>query len=103
METLEFNNQTIAVNEEGYLKNSAQWSPELAHQLANDVNIILTDKHFQVLNWLRAKQTEGVALSIRKVGNSGIVDIKEFYQLFPGGPLKISSKIAGIPKPVSCI
>jgi tRNA 2-thiouridine synthesizing protein E len=56
-----------------------------------------------VLNWLRAKQADGVALSIRKVGNSGIVDIKQFYQLFPGGPLKISSKIAGIPKPVSCI
>lgn len=103
METIEFNNKTIAVNEEGYLKNSAQWSPELAHQLAKDVNITLTDKHFQVLNWLRTKQAEGVALSIRKVGNSGIVDIKEFYQLFPGGPLKISSKIAGIPKPVSCI
>ena len=52
METLEFNNKTIAVNEEGYLKDSAQWSPELAHQLAKDVNISLTDKHFQVLNWL---------------------------------------------------
>jgi tRNA 2-thiouridine synthesizing protein E len=103
METLEFNNKTIEVNEEGYLKNPAQWSTELANQLAKDVNITLTDKHFQVLNWLRAKQAEGVALSIRKVGNSGIVDIKEFYQLFPGGPLKISSKIAGIPKPVSCI
>jgi dissimilatory sulfite reductase related protein len=52
---------------------------------------------------LRAKQKEGVQLSIRKVGASGLVDIKQFYQLFPGGPLKISSKLAGIPKPASCI
>ncbi|MBE2274378.1 MAG: TusE/DsrC/DsvC family sulfur relay protein [Flavobacteriales bacterium] len=32
-----------------------------------------------------------------------VVDIKEFNVLFPKGPLKISSKVAGIPKPKSCI
>jgi len=37
------------------------------------------------------------------IGSSGVVDIKEFYQLFPQGPLKTSTKIAGIPKPASCI
>ena len=103
METLVVDRTKIEVNEEGYLKNPSQWTPDLAHEIAREANITLLDKHFKVLNWLRAKQAEGVALSIRKVGNSGIVDIKEFYQLFPGGPLKIASKIAGIPKPVSCI
>lgn len=93
----------VEVNAEGYFKNMNDWSPELAHEMAAKENIQLTDKHFEVLDWLRAKQAEGVALSIRKIGNSGIVDIKQFYSLFPGGPLKISSKIAGIPKPVSCI
>ncbi|MDO9036962.1 MAG: TusE/DsrC/DsvC family sulfur relay protein [Lutibacter sp.] len=29
--------------------------------------------------------------------------MKELYVLFPKGPLKFSSKIAGIPKPTSCI
>jgi tRNA 2-thiouridine synthesizing protein E len=96
-------NPAVEVNAEGYLKNMDQWTPELAREMAARENIELTDKHFEVLNWLRAKQKEGVQLSIRKVGNSGIVDIKQFYQLFPGGPLKISSKLAGIPKPVSCI
>lgn len=103
METLVMNLATVARNEEGYLKNVSDWTPELANEIAREANITLTDKHFEVLNWLRARQAEGVALTIRKVGNSGIVDIKQFYQLFPGGPLKISSKIAGIPKPVSCI
>jgi len=101
METLVLNQ--IARNDEGYLTDPAQWNEEVAKEIAAESNIELTDKHWEVLNWLRAKHTEGVALSIRKVGNSGIVDIKQFYQLFPGGPLKISSKIAGIPKPVSCI
>jgi len=103
METLTMNNTAVERNEEGYLKNAAQWSPELAEEIAREANITLTPKHFEVLNWLRSKHAEGVALTIRKVGASGIVDIKQFYQLFPGGPLKISSKIAGIPKPVSCI
>jgi len=102
METL-IMNAPVERNAEGYLKNMAQWTPELATEIAKENNIVLTDKHWEVLKWLRAKQSEGVALTIRKVGASGLTDIKEFYQLFPGGPLKISSKIAGIPKPVSCI
>ena len=97
------NKTSIERSEEGYLKNASQWTPELANEIASETNITLTEKHFEVLNWLRTKQAEGVALTIRKVGNSGIVDIKQFYQLFPGGPLKMASKIAGIPKPVSCI
>jgi tRNA 2-thiouridine synthesizing protein E len=94
---------TLQVNEEGYLKNYQDWNRDWATEIAHQYNISLTPKHWDVLNWLRAKQAEGTALSIRKVGNSGIVDIKEFYALFPGGPLKISSRIAGIPKPASCI
>lgn len=93
----------LPVNAEGYLQDAKLWTPEWAKEVAESYNITLTDKHWKVLEWLRQKQAEGVPLTIRKVGNSGITDIKEFYQLFPGGPLKISSKIAGIPKPVSCI
>ncbi|MBL7862574.1 MAG: TusE/DsrC/DsvC family sulfur relay protein [Cyclobacteriaceae bacterium] len=103
METYTNNGIQVEVNAEGYLKDMKQWTPELAREMAREENIELTDKHFEVLNWLRTKQQEGVPLSIRKVGNSGLVDIKQFYQLFPGGPLKISSKLAGIPKPASCI
>lgn len=93
----------LPVNAEGYLQDYKLWTTEWASEVATANNIELTDKHWEVLNWLRQKHAEGVALTIRKVGNSGIVDIKQLYQLFPGGPLKISSKIAGIPKPVSCI
>jgi len=96
-------NQALATNAEGYLLDYTQWTAEWANEVAASYDITLTEKHWEIVNWLRQKQTEGVALSIRKVGNSGITDIKQFYQLFPGGPLKISSKIAGIPKPVSCI
>lgn len=102
MET-EINVPVLPTNEEGYLKNSGDWTEQWAQVQAASHGIVLTDKHWAVLRWLRQKQAEGVALTIRKVANSGLVDIKQYYQLFPGGPLKISSKVAGIPKPVSCI
>ena len=42
-------------------------------------------------------------LIVTGMGKSGIVDVKEFYGLFPGAPLKKATKIAGVPKPTSCI
>ena len=71
--------------------------------LAKEEEIELTDKHFEVLYYLQDQHKKEVALSIRSIGKSGVVDIKQFYELFPKGPLKISSKMAGIPKPKSCI
>ena len=56
-----------------------------------------------VLDYLRNEHAAGAGLTIRKVGKAGIVDIKGLYKLFPGGPLKLSSKYAGIPKPTSCV
>ncbi len=94
---------TIEVNEEGYCINPEQWNPAIARVLASELKIHLSERHFEVLKMLREKHAAGVALSIRRIGKSDLIGIKEFYQLFPGGPLKISSKIAGIPKPTSCI
>ena len=93
----------VNVSKEGYLEDMSQWNEEIAREIAEEIGIELTDKHFEVLNYLREKTEAGEALTIRKVGKSGIVDIKGLYKLFPKGPLKFSSKIAGIPKPTSCV
>ena len=93
----------IEVTEEGYLANPDDWSKEVAVEMAKEDGIELSEKHFEVLEYLRKEYGAGTALSIRKVGKSGIVDIKGLYSLFPGGPLKLSSKYAGIPKPASCV
>ena len=93
----------VDVTEEGYLNDPSQWSREIAIEIAKEENIELTDKHFEVLEYIRKEYQSGTPLTIRKVGKSGIVDIKGLYDLFPGGPLKKSSRIAGIPKPASCV
>ena len=96
-------NKTINVNNEGYLTDLSQWDKEIANELAKEAEIDMTDKHWEVLTYLQEQYKNDVALTIRRIGKSGVVDIRTFYQLFPNGPLKTASKIAGIPKPVSCI
>jgi tRNA 2-thiouridine synthesizing protein E len=93
----------IDVNEEGYLLDFSQWDKEIGEFLAEEQNISLTDRHWEVIDYLHDKHQKEEALSIRGIKKSGVINIKEFYSLFPGGPLKKSTLIAGIPKPKSCI
>ncbi|WP_396170801.1 TusE/DsrC/DsvC family sulfur relay protein [Flavobacterium sp.] len=96
--------KTVSVDKEGYLTDVSQWNKDIAIEIGKEIGINeVTDKHFEVLAYLQDQQKKDVALSIRGVGKSGIVDIKQLYELFPKGPLKFSSKMAGIPKPKSCI
>jgi len=94
---------TVDVNEEGYMTNPSQWTKEIALEIAKEENIVLTDQHFAIMEFLRNKFKNGDALSIRSINHSGVIDVKTFYQLFPGAPLKKATKIAGILKPSSCI
>ena len=95
--------KTVSVNEEGYMTNFAQWDKEIGEEIAKENNITLTPKHWEVINYIQTEFKNEVPLTIRKIGKSGVVDIKEFYALFPVGPLKTATKIAGIPKPAGCI
>lgn len=95
--------KNIAVNEEGYLTDFGQWDRTIAEELAAEAEITLSPRHWEILGYLQTEFKNEVPLSIRKIGKSGVVDIKEFYQLFPKAPLKTATKIAGIPKPASCI
>jgi dissimilatory sulfite reductase related protein len=94
----------VDVNEEGYLTDPSQWTEAIAHEIAKEESVgPLTEAHLKLIKYLREQQAAGQALTIRGIGKSGVVTTKEFYDLFPGGPLKKASKVAGIPKPVGCI
>lgn len=95
--------KTIAVNDEGYMTDFKQWDKSIGEALAAENEISLTPRHWEVLSYIQNEYVNEVPLSIRKIGKSGVVDIKEFYVLFPKAPLKTATKIAGIPKPASCI
>jgi len=93
----------VITTEDGYLEDFSQWNKEIGTEVAKNEGIEMTDRHWEVINWIQEQVKAEKALSVRGIKKSGVVDIKEFYALFPGGPLKISTKIAGVPKPKSCI
>ncbi|MCX7697128.1 MAG: TusE/DsrC/DsvC family sulfur relay protein [Bacteroidales bacterium] len=103
MATKMLGGKNIEVTEEGYLINPDDWSKEVAIDIAKEEGLELTETHFKILDYLRSKFKAGETLTIRAINKSGIVDVKTFYQLFPGAPLRLSMKIAGLPKPTSCV
>ncbi len=96
---------TVDVNEEGYLTDHTQWNKDIALEIAKEEGIEeLTPSHWQVLEYLQKYYKENKAMpSLRRVNKQSGVPTKELYKLYPEGPLKKSSKIAGLPKPASCV
>jgi tRNA 2-thiouridine synthesizing protein E len=96
---------TVDVDGEGFLTDAAQWTEQIGAEIARENGIAeLTDRHWQVVRFMReAYLRDGQAPSIRSLGKTSGVAIKELYQLFPKGPAKLAAKIGGIPKPHGCI
>ena len=108
---MEFNGKTIDVDGEGYLKNRDDWSEALAEQIAQNEGIALSDAHWEVVRFVRAFYLEyNTSPAIRMLvkamaqkygeekGNS-----RYLFRLFPDGPAKQATKIAGLPKPAKCL
>lgn len=102
---------TAVLDEEGYLLNLQDWTPELAHQLAQDVDIALTEAHWEIIYILRDFYQEyEVSPAMRPLVKAvskklGAEKGRSIYlmTLFPSSPPKLAAKIAGLPKPANCL
>jgi tRNA 2-thiouridine synthesizing protein E len=104
MPTTTYAGTDVTVNDEGFFTDPSQWREDMAPQIARTEGIELTDRHWQVIKFMRHEyQAKGTGPTVRGLGKTSGVSIKELYQLFPKGPAKIAAKIAGIPKPRGCI
>ena len=105
MGSLEFRGKQLELDADGNLKNMTDWNEEIAIELAKVEGIgELTERHWMVINFMRKEyKDKGDAPSIRKLTKESGVNTKELYQLFPKGPTKKVSRIAGLPKPKGCI
>src|SRR4029079_13653973 len=105
MTTLTYENLKVDVNDEGFLLDSSQWTPEIAGQIAREAGISpLTERHWKVIAFCREDAArQGQSPGLRRIAKLSGVDMKELYQLFPKGPGKLAAKIAGLPKPTSCV
>ncbi len=95
----------VTVNSEGFFEDPSVWDEEMAPEIANSFGVPeLSERHWQVIKFMRHEyETKGEGPSVRALGKSSGVSIKELYELFPKGPAKLAAKIAGIPKPHGCI
>jgi TusE/DsrC/DsvC family sulfur relay protein len=105
MPTANYAGTEVTVNDEGFLTDPVQWTEEMAPEIARREGIAeLTDRHWQVIKFMRHEyEGKGTGPTVRVLGKTSGVSIKELYELFPKGPAKIAAKIAGIPKPRGCI
>lgn len=94
----------VELNEEGFFVDPSQWTEQMATELATDDDLELTDRHWQVIRFMRQEYFDkGTGPTVRMLGKTSGVPVKELYQLFPKGPAKTAARLAGIPKPRGCI
>lgn len=95
----------------GYLKEPLSWNKQIAMQIALEESIEMTEEHWEVVCIVRDFYLEFntspamrmlVTLMTKKLGeNKG--SSRHLFKLFPKGPAKQATKIAGLPKPVRCL
>lgn len=101
----------LKTNDEGFLLDSEHWNREVALELAQREAITLSDSHWEILLFIRdyyrqfqhLPNARMFAAAIRKQLGEEKAQSRYLQQLFPAGPLKYACKLAGLPKPPTCL
>lgn len=108
---IEFNGKEYATDKHEYLIHLDDWSPQLAEHIAELEQIHMTPAHWEVVNFVRNFYTTydtspAMRVLVKAVKQSMGEDkgnSRYLYTLFPKGPAKQATRIAGLPKPAKCI
>lgn len=101
------NGKVIEADKNGFLINVDDWDEEVAKAIAAHEHIDLTDKHWDVINFLREEyfdnhgnqpNTRTIIKAMQEKWNDKSVDSKALYELFPLDPSKQGGRIAGLPE-----
>jgi tRNA 2-thiouridine synthesizing protein E len=105
MPAREYAGHVVHLNDEGFMTDQKEWLPEVGEAIAQEVGVTpLTERHWKVITFCREDAArEGTPPGLRRISKMSGVDTRELYQLFPRGPGKLAARIAGLPKPKSCV
>lgn len=108
---LNVNGKILKTDAEGFLLDWQQWDETVAPSLAAANSIELTPAHWEIIRFMRDYYlqyrhlpnarvfTKAVRITFgEEKGNSHYL-----HRLFPEGPLKYACKLAGLPKPPTCL
>lgn len=101
----------LALDKHGYLAHMPDWNEQVAEEFARLENISLSPSHWEVIHFVRRFYLEfntspAIRILVKAMaqqlgpdkGNS-----KYLFMLFPQGPAKQATRIAGLPKPAKCL
>ena len=108
---LHLNGTDIELDNEGYLLNPEDWSPEVAQLLANEIDIELTDERLEIVHFVRKHFEERECIpemrtllkTLRERHGKETATRKYVYKLFPYGYGQQACKIAGMRKPLKLL
>ena len=97
--------QRVEIDDKGYLVDFHSWNRDVAAAMALSEGIeTLTPAHWGIIEFLRAHQAEhGVAPMVRVLCRETGLTLQKIYDLFPNGPAKGACRVAGLPRPDSCV
>jgi len=101
----------LETTDQGFLVKSADWNEDVAQQLAQLNHITLTDAHWEIIRFIRHYYQQFKHLPNARVFTKAIAktlgadkgNSRYLHKLFPDGPLKYACKLAGLPKPPTCL
>ena len=103
---VEVNGKEVPTTDTGFLANLDDWNKEIAAEIAKQESIELTDKHWDVVYYLREEfinnkenqpNTRTMVKDLGKLWGEKI-DTKTLFDLFPGNPSKQAGRIGGLPE-----
>lgn len=103
--------QTVHVDNEGFLLDPADWSLDVANTMAEELNIEMNDHHWMVVNFVReyyefrqsVPETRFALKAMREKLGPEKATRKYLYSLFPYGYGQQACKIAGMRKPLKLL
>ncbi len=107
----EFSGKTYKVYPKGNLVNPSEWTEELGVHMAQKEGLSLNNDHWEVIHYLRdfyfkygiTPMVKLLMKNMRQQLGKHKSSEAYLYDLFPGGPARQGSRIAGLPAPQGCI
>ncbi|MEY4719406.1 MAG: hypothetical protein RL563_2024 [Pseudomonadota bacterium] len=108
---LKVDDVVLATTEQGFLCDASLWHEKVAIALAEREQLELTEAHWEIVLFIRAYYQQFKHLpnarmfvsAVRKSFGEDKGNSRYLQKLFPQGPLKYACKIAGLPKPPTCL
>ncbi|MGY6276667.1 TusE/DsrC/DsvC family sulfur relay protein [Methylomonas sp. MgM2] len=102
---------SLETSDDGFLRDAEQWNEQVAESLASREDLELSPAHWEILLFIRdyyfqfrhLPNARMFAAAIRKKLGDEKGQSRYLQKLFPKGPLKYACKLAGLPKPPTCL